>query len=454
MTLQTINPATGELIKLYQQMSQPEADKIIDAAHHAFLTWREQSLETRAKKMRTIATALLDQKQELAHLITEEMGKTLTSAQTEIEKCAWLCQDVAEHATEYLHPQTVTTELTKSYISYQPLGVIFAIMPWNFPFWQVFRFAAPALMAGNTCVLKHAPITTGCGLAIEKIFIEQNFPANVFNTLLIDNEQAEKVIAHPQIAGVTLTGSIRAGKTVGAEAASHLKKVVLELGGSDPYLILADADLDYAAEQCVKSRLNNSGQVCIAAKRLIVVAEVQAAFEQKVIAKAKQYQVGNPLDATTQLGPLARADLRDQVQQQVQDSIAKGAELVLGGKPSIGPGFFYPVTILKNVRPGMPAYDEEIFGPVIALISASDEAEAIRIANDSIYGLGAAVFTKDLDRGEKIAQQLAAGTCCVNTSVVSDPRLPFGGIKSSGFGRELAAEGMREFTNIKTICVK
>lgn len=454
MTIQTINPTTGESIKKYPIMDLHDIDKIIDLTHKDFLHWRETNIEERTKKIQKIGEILLDQKQEFANLITQEMGKPIKLATAEIEKCAKLCQHITEHAEQYLKSRVVQTEMRKSYISYQPLGVIFAIMPWNFPFWQVFRALGPTITAGNAAVLKHAPTTTGCGLAIEKIFRLAGFPENLFRVLIIETELAEKVIQHQKIAGVTLTGSVRAGKKVGAESVSHLKKVVLELGGSDPYLILEDADLEKAAEQCVTSRLSNSGQVCIAAKRLIVVDAIRDRFEQKVIEKAKHYQIGDPRKESTQLGPLARADLRETVNQQVQTSIAKGAELVMGGSPIVGPGFFYPVTVLKNIKPGMPAYDEEIFGPVIAFISAKNEQDAIQIANSSSFGLGAAVFTENLARGEKVAQQLEAGTCCVNVLVATDPRLPFGGIKSSGFGRELDTEGMREFTNVKTICIK
>lgn len=454
MTIQTINPANGEVLKSYQEMALSGVNNIIEETHKAFLHWRETGFVERAEKMHHVAKILLENKQEYGKLISMEMGKPIKAALAEIEKCALLCDHFAKHAQEYLKPQHIKTEMTKSYITYQPLGVVFAIMPWNFPFWQVFRFAAPGLMAGNACVLKHAPNTTGCGLVIEQIFKQAGFPENLFRTVVMDVNDAEKVIAHPKIAGVTLTGSVRAGKSVGAEAAGHLKKVVLELGGSDPYIILEDADLDLAAEQCVRSRLANAGQVCIAAKRFIAVDAIRDAFEKKVLEKVKTYKSGNPLDETVNLGPLARADLRDKVQQQVQESIQKGAELVAGGKPVSSNGFYYPPTILKNVKPGMPAYDDEIFGPVISFISAKDEHDAIKIANDSVYGLGAAVFTKDLARGERVAHKIEVGTCCVNTLVSSDPRLPFGGTKSSGIGRELAAEGIREFTNIKTVCVK
>ncbi len=454
MTIQTINPATGKVIETYDEMSLPEINKILETTQQTFLQERTSTLVERSTKLRRAGEILIDGKQDYAALISQEMGKPIKAAIGEIEKCAWLCNHFADHAEEYLKPKIIKTEMTKSYVMYQPLGIIFAIMPWNFPFWQVFRFAGPALIAGNAGILKHAPTTTGCGLAIEKIFNAAGFAKNLFRTIVINTDHAGDVIAHPKVMGVTLTGSVRAGKQVGSEATGHLKKVVLELGGSDPYIILEDADLDLAVDECVKSRLNNGGQTCIAAKRFIAVDAIRDEFEQKVVECVKSYKVGNPMDKTIQLGPLARADLRDTVHQQVLESISKGAQLVTGGKPIEGPGFFYPVTILKNVKPGMPAYDDEIFGPVIAFIAAKNEQDAVRIANDSTFGLGAAVFTKNVERGEKIAQQLAAGTCCVNTLVASAPRLPFGGIKFSGFGRELAAEGIHEFTNIKTVCVK
>lgn len=454
MAIETVNPTTGQILKIYQEMSLDEVIKLIGAAHQAFLDWKEKPLAERTEKIRRAGKVLLKNKQDYATLITQEMGKPIKAATAEIEKCAWLCQHFADHADEYLKPRFINTEMSKSYVTYQPLGVIFAIMPWNFPFWQVFRFAVPALIAGNGGLLKHAPTTTGCGLAIERIFNEADFPANLFQTIIINTDLAKDVITNPLINGVTLTGSVKAGETVGSQAVKNMKKVVLELGGSDPYIILEDADLDYAVAQCVTSRLNNSGQTCIAAKRLIVVDAVREDFEKKVVAKAKTYKMGDPFAETTQLGPLARADLRDTVQKQVEECITKGAESIYTAESISGPGFFYPVTVLKNIHPEMPAYDEEIFGPVIAILNAKDEEEAVRIANDSSYGLGAAVFTKNVSRGEKIARQLAAGTCCVNTLVSSDPRLPFGGIKFSGFGRELGAEGIHEFTNIKTISIK
>jgi succinate-semialdehyde dehydrogenase/glutarate-semialdehyde dehydrogenase len=383
------------------------------------------------------------------------MGKPITQAIAEIEKCAWVCRHFAEQAQNYLAPEIIQTNMAKSYVTYKALGIVLAIMPWNFPFWQVFRFAAPALMAGNAVLLKHAPISTGAGLAIEKIFQQANFPKDLFRTLLLSNEQTEALISHPYIAAVTLTGSDRTGKLVGSKAVASLKKVILEMGGNDPYVILADADLELAAEAAVSSRMNNAGQVCIAAKRLIAVESIRAEFAKLVLQKLANYVHGDPRNPDTKLGPLARQDLRQTLHQQITDSVQQGAQLVQGGFIPAEAGFYYPITVLANVKKGMPAYDEELFGPVITFIDAKDEADAIRIANDTQYGLAAAVFTRDKERGEKIAtQDIHAGTVFVNDLVRSDPRLPFGGIKNSGFGRELAAEGIKEFVNIKTIAIK
>lgn len=455
MSIQTINPATGDLIKTYQEMSETEVANIIDATDKAYLTWREMDFAKRALSMHKLAEMLENKKASLAAIITEEMGKPISHAIKEIEKCAWVCNFYALHAEDYLKPRIIETQMHKSYVTYLPLGIIFAIMPWNYPFWQVFRFAAPTIMAGNAALLKHAPICTGSGLAIEKLFIEAGFPENLFRTVILSNEGAEKVIADSKIAGVTLTGSVRAGKTVGKEVATHLKKIVLELGGSDPYIILEDADLNAAAEAVVTSRLNNSGQVCIAAKRIIAVDKIREELISLVLEKTKQYIMGDPMDENTQLGPMARDDLRSEVNKQVKESIAQGAKLLLGGDIPSRKGFYYPPTILTHIQKDMPAYRDEIFGPVIAFIPAKDETEAIQIANDTPFGLAAAVFTRDLQRGESIARdKIQAGSVAVNTYVSSDPRLPFGGIKSSGIGRELSVEGIRAFTNVKTISIK
>lgn len=455
MSIQTRNPATGVMLKTYNCLSDSEIDHLVQSAHKSYLAWRDAPISTRAKCMNHLADLLLENKNEYATLITTEMGKPLASARAEIEKCALACSHYATHAEDFLKSTLIKTEASKSYISYEPSGLLFAIMPWNFPFWQVFRCIAPNLMAGNGVLLKHAPIVTGCGVAIETLLQKAGFPVGLFTTLIIEESQAKQVIAHPHVIGVTLTGSERAGKVVAAEAGKYTKKVVLELGGSDPYLILEDADLEHAAEICIQSRLSNSGQVCIAAKRLIVVKQVKEAFLKCVMSKLGEYTLGDPMDEKTKLGPLAREDLRATLHKQVQASVEQGATLLQGGEIPDGPGFYYPVTVLDNIKKGMTAYDEELFGPVISLITAADEENAIQIANDSRFGLGAAVFTRDIARGEDIARKkLNAGSCFVNQLVSSDVRLPFGGTKSSGFGRELAAIGMHEFMNIKTLVIK
>ncbi len=455
MTIQSINPATGQVINTYEEMSVTQADSIIEATHRAFNLWKETSFSDRAKKLLQLAVLLEKNKTEYANLITSEMGKPLSSSVAEIEKCQKACRYFAENAEKFLSPQPVATEKSKSYIVYKPLGTIFAIMPWNFPFWQIFRFITPNFMAGNAVLLRHAPICTGTGIAIEKLIQDAGFPTDLLRTLVIDNRTAAHVIHHPLVKGVTLTGSPRAGSIVGSAAAASLKKVVLELGGNDPYIVLEDADLKKAAAICVASRLNNSGQVCIAAKRIIVVDSVREAFEQFVLDELKKYRMGDPTSPETNLGPLARADLRENVHRQVQECIQQGATLITGGKIPDRPGFYYPPTVLKNIKIDMPVMREEIFGPVIALISAKDEQDAIRIANDSEYGLSAAIFTQNIERGEAIAaNHIHAGSCFVNDLVSSDPRLPFGGINHSGFGRELGEAGIREFVNIKTVCVK
>ena len=453
--IETVNPATGAVIQRYDEISTDNAFQIIESTYQAFLIWRTYTLAERALCMRKLAELLRSHKKEYALLIATEMGKPLAQGAAEIEKCALLCLHYADASQDYLKTRMVTTDMTKSYVTHEPLGLVLGIMPWNFPFWQVFRFAVPAMMAGNGALLKHAPISTGAALAIEKLMREAGCLENIFKTLLISNEVAAKVMAHPHVAAVTFTGSVAAGRIVAAEAGKALKKTVLELGGSDPYLILHDADLELAAEACVTSRMNNSGQSCIAAKRMIVVPAVQQQFVKLLQEKLSKCVMGSPLDAATKCGPLARVDIRDHVHEQVQKSIEKGATLLMGGIIPDQPGFYYPPTLLTNVTKGMPAFDEEIFGPVMTVITASNEEEAIAIANATTFGLGAAVFTKDIARGEIIAaKKLQAGTCVVNTLVVSDPRLPFGGIKHSGYGRELSAEGILSFVNTKTVNIK
>lgn len=453
--MQSINPANGSLIQSYPDHTMAEVIEKIEEAHLTWDTWKRIPFSERAEMLRHAALVLRRNKEKYAHLMAVEMGKPLKAGIGEIEKCADVCDYYSTNAERFLADELVETEATKSYVSYEPLGVILAVMPWNFPFWQVFRFLAPGLMAGNCAVLKHASNVPGCALAIEEVIREAGFPEFVFQTLLVGSRAVNTIIENPLIRAVTLTGSVEAGKKVAEKAGSVLKKVVLELGGSDAYLVLEDADLELAAETCVNSRLINSGQSCIAAKRFIVLKSIEESFVTLFKNKMSARVMGDPLDEKTEIGPQARADLRDELHQQVLLSIEKGAKCILGGKMSKGEHSFYPPTILTGVKKGMPAYDEELFGPVASIITANDEEEAISIANDTIFGLGAAVFSKDVTRAEEIAaNRLQAGSCFVNSLVRSDPRLPFGGIKQSGYGRELSIFGIREFVNIKTVYIK
>ncbi len=455
MPLTSINPATQQLIKEYPALNANALTQKIDLAQKCFQNWRQSSMEVRSRFMTKVASVLKHNKNEYAQIITEEMGKTIKEALAEIEKCAWVCDYYAENAANFLEDEIIETDAQKSYACYRPLGIILAIMPWNFPFWQVFRFAAPALMAGNVGLLKHAPNVQGCANAIEKIFLKAGFPEGCFLNLPVEVDLVESIIENPFVKAVTLTGSGRAGSAVASIAGKHIKKTVLELGGSDAYIILEDADLDLAVDQCVKSRLLNSGQSCIGAKRFVVVESVYEDFLSKFLAQMKNAQAGDPLDESTTLGPLARPDLQENLHRQVEESVNMGAKCLLGGQIPDETGFFYPPTILENIKPGMPAYEEELFGPVAAIVKVKDEAEAIKIANDSHFGLGSAIFTQDLKRGESIArEEIEAGCCFVNGLVKSDPRLPFGGIKTSGYGRELSHHGIREFTNIKAVWIK
>jgi succinate-semialdehyde dehydrogenase/glutarate-semialdehyde dehydrogenase len=451
----SVNPATGETLRVYTPMDANRVDAIVQQVHRAYLEWRTATFAQRAAPMHRAAQLLRERKEEYARQITLEMGKPITQARAEIEKCAWGCDYFAAHAESMLAPMPVDTEGAKSYVTFQPLGAILAIMPWNFPFWQVFRFAAPALMAGNAVVLKHAPSTPGCALAIESLMQEAGFPPDLLRAVLVENEQVEPLIRHPLIAGVTLTGSTRAGRAVARIAGEELKKCVLELGGSDPAVILADADLEQALNQCATGRLINSGQSCIAAKRFIVEQPLYPAFLEGFLERMRAQVMGDPLDERTTIGPIAREDLRAILHRQVQQSIQQGAECLLGGTIPEGRGFFYPPTVLVKVRRGMPVWDEETFGPVAPIVAAANREQAIEMANDTPYGLGASVYTRNTVLGEQIAaNQLEAGNCFVNSFVFSDPRLPFGGIKQSGYGRELGIFGIREFTNIKTVYVR
>ncbi len=457
MSWTTTNPATGESLDEYPEMSGKEVEEILEAAHRAHRTWRSTGFPERARKMMRAGEILRERSEEYARLMTREMGKPLTEARGEVEKCAWVCEYYAESAEKQLASEPVDTPETEAstYVAFQPIGLVLAIMPWNFPFWQVFRFAAPNLMAGNGGILKHAPNVPGCALAIEEVFHDAGFPPELFRSVMVDLDLTGRIIEHPLVRGVTLTGSVGAGKAVAAQAGGKLKKTVLELGGSDPYIILEDADLDATVETCVASRMLNSGQSCIAAKRFLVVEPLREEFERRMVERMSRAVMGNPMDEATTLGPQARPDLRDELHRQVRESVGAGARLLLGGELPEGPGAFYPATVLADVEPGMPAYDEELFGPVASIIGVADEEEAIRVANDTPFGLGGAVFTSDRERGERLAvEELDAGACFVNAFVRSDPRLPFGGVKESGYGRELSPFGIREFVNIKTVWVE
>jgi len=455
MIIETINPATGERIERYPEMSGSDVQRVLHRVHTTWGGWNRTEWSERAGPMRAAADVLRRREGRLAELMALEMGKPLAQGRAEVEKCAWVCDYYAEHAASFLSDEIVDTDATRSYVAFRPLGAVLAVMPWNFPLWQVFRFAAPALMAGNAGVLKHSSNVMGCALAIESVFREAGFPPDLFRTLVIGSKLVRDVIEAGEIRAVTLTGSGPAGRAVAAAAGAVLKKTVLELGGSDPYVVLEDADLDETVATCVNSRLINSGQSCIAAKRFIVVDSVLPEFLRRYVELMATKRTGDPFEEGVDIGPQARRDLRDELHAQVTKSISLGAELLLGGTVPSGPGAFYPPTVLAGVRPGMPAYDEELFGPVAAVIGARDEADAVRIANDSAFGLGAAVFTSDVERGERIARDgLDAGACFVNAFVKSDPRLPFGGIKESGYGRELSVFGIREFVNAKAVYVR
>lgn len=451
--MQTINPHDDQVIRTYEAHSAGEVEKRIQAADRAFAQWSQTGFGERARLLHRLADLLRARKQIFAELMAQEMGKVLKDGEAEIEKCALCCTYYAENGAKFLADDTVKTDASRSYISYEALGVVLAVMPWNFPFWQVFRFAAPGVMAGNVALLKHAGNVCGTALAIEDLFREAGFPSGVFTTLLIPGERASELLAHPLIKAVTLTGSTAAGQAIAAAAGKHLKKSVLELGGSDAYLVLADADPIAAAKICAQSRLINGGQSCIAAKRFIVAKSLKEDFETEMRKNFEAVKWGDPRDAQNSMGPLARRDLRDDLQAQVDESLRQGARLVCGGAIPKGPGAYYPPTILADVRPGMPAFDQELFGPVAALIEASDENEAFNLANLSVFGLGSAIFSRDMDRISALAKRLQAGSVFVNALVKSDPRLPFGGIKQSGYGRELSQIGIKEFVNIKTVYI-
>lgn len=446
-----INPATEEVVRSYSTHGPEEVRGKVEAAQQAFTTWRETPLAQRCRLLLAAARQLRDRQESLAELMCQEMGKPISQARSEIEKCASVCDYYAEQAESLLAPREVDTDSALSLVRYEPLGVVLGIMPWNFPFWQVFRFAAPTLAAGNAILLKHASNVPTCAMAIESLLGEAGFPPGLFAALLISSDDAGKLIGHPAVQGVSLTGSDRAGTKVAAQAGEHLKKCVLELGGSDPFVVLADADVDAVAEQAAWARCANAGQSCIAAKRFIVEGPLYDAFTQRLRAAMQALVVGDPRDEQTQVGPLARADLLETLHDQVQRTVAAGAVLLLGGARRPGPGYYYPPTLLAEVTPDMPAFTEETFGPVAAVVRADDVEHAVALANRSSFGLGASIWTGDRQRGLDLAPQIEAGCVFINDIVRSDPRMPFGGIKRSGIGRELSREGIHEFVNIKTV---
>ena len=451
MPIESLNPYNAQTIKTYEEFTPERIDEMLQGAESAFRSWRESNFEQRGEPMRRAGAILRERKEEHARLIASEMGKPLAEGRAEADKCAWVCDYYAENAAAFLAPEEVATDAARSRVEFQPLGVILAVMPWNFPFWQVLRFAAPAMMAGNAAVLKHASNVPGCAVAIEDVMRDAGFPQGLFQTLLIGSGSVDRVIENAIIKAVTLTGSTPAGKAVAAKAGSELKKTVLELGGSDPYLVLDDSGLEETAENCSAARMVNGGQSCVAAKRFIVLESLRERFEALMVEKMKGYRMGDPFEDGVRVGPQARYDLRDQLHDQVRRSVDLGARVLLGGKVPQVTGAFYPPTVLAGVTKGMPAYDEEMFGPVASLISVKDEDEAVRVANDTVFGLGAAVYTSDEVQAERVASRIEAGSCFINGFVRSDPRLPFGGIKQSGYGRELSAYGIREFVNIKTV---
>jgi len=454
MTFDSINPANGEKVNSFEQMSDDEVQVILHQCAEAQQDWADTPISERARLLAAVADLLLENRQDTARLMTEEMGKVYPQGIAEVEKCAWGCRYYAEHAQRFLAPEDVATEAHHSFVSYKPLGVVLAVMPWNFPLWQVFRFAAPALMAGNAALLKHAPNVFGCALLIENIFAEAGLPANLFRSLIIDVPQTTRVIHNPLVAAVSITSSVAAGRAVASEAGKVLKKCVLELGGSDAFIVLEDADIDQAVEVGIIGRFQNSGQSCIAAKRFIVVESVYEEFQSKFVDKASRLKMGDPSEDGVYIGPQARVDLRDSLHDQVRRSVDAGAKLLLGGEVPDGPGAFYPPSVLAGVKAGMAAWSEELFGPVATLIKVRDEQEAIEVANATEFGLGGAVWTRDLARGERIAaDQIESGAAFVNDMSKSDPRMPFGGIRNSGYGRELSIFGIREFVNVHAVWV-
>ena len=452
MTVETINPATGKVEYTLELMDAAAVEAILAASASAFSQWSARPLAERGDLLREVGAQLRLRRGDIQNVMTVEMGKLRKEALAEIDKCADACDYYAGHAAEYLQDQPIATEASSSYVRFEPIGCVLAVMPWNFPVWQVFRFLAPALMAGNVAVLKHASNVPRCADVIAEVLRDAGIPPGVFAALHIDNDQAAEVLRDRRVAAVTLTGSERAGRSIAANAGDQLKKCVMELGGSDAFVVLEDADLDKTVAGAVASRFGNAGQTCIAAKRFIVVDAIADTFVQRFVEAASKLELGDPQDDATTLAPMARQDLRDELHKQVQASIAKGAKPLLGCEPDASYAG-YPASILDAVVPGMPAYEEELFGPVASILRVADEAEAVRVANDTTFGLGGSVWTADRERGNRVARQLQCGAAFVNAVVRSDARLPFGGTKRSGFGRELAEHGIHEFMNIKSIYV-
>jgi succinate-semialdehyde dehydrogenase/glutarate-semialdehyde dehydrogenase len=454
MTIQSINPATGETLHSFEPLSESQIEEKISRAAEAFRGYHRVPLAFRGRMMTRAAEILEAEKEKFGRLMTAEMGKPLRAAIEEAAKCAWVCRYYAERAAEFLADEVIPTGATRSFIRYQPLGPVLAVMPWNFPFWQVFRFAAPALMAGNVCLLKHASNVPQCALAIEEIFRRAEFPEDAFQTLLIGSDQVERVLDNPRVVAATITGSAAAGSAVASAAGERFKKTVLELGGSDPFIVMPSADIDEAVKTAVRARIINNGQSCIAAKRFIVAEEIADEFERRFVEIMESLKVGDPMDGTTDIGPLATLDILETLECQVQESVAQGARILTGGERLMRAGNYYAPTILTDIPTNSPAYIEEMFGPVASLFRVPDLDEAIRVANDTAFGLAASAWTNDGEERDRLIDEIEAGLVFINSMVASDPRLPFGGVKSSGYGRELSREGIREFTNIKTVSIR
>lgn len=453
MPIQSTSPAMGEVLKVFTELSLVEITNKISLAHSTYIDWKKTSFSERAKLMQKLAEIFTRDEKVLAHLMAIEMGKPISAGIAEIQKCVWGIEYYADNAEKFLSNEIVSTNAKESYVAFESLGIIFAVMPWNFPFWQVIRFAVPAIMAGNVCLLKHASNVPQCALIIEEKFLEAGFPVGVFQTLLVGSEKVINIINDSRVKAATLTGSEYAGSQLSQQAGKIIKKTVLELGGSDPFIILSDANVQSACESGVMARLQNTGQSCIAAKRFIVVEDRYDVFLEKFLAIWKNVRMGDPLDETTQIGPMYSQKALETIEKQVNDSVNCGAKILIGGKRVAGVGYFYEPTILIDVKPGMLAYSDEIFGPVASIIKVRDEAEAVHVANDVEFGLGASLWTESLETAKRLIPQIESGSVFVNSMVKSDPRLPFGGIKKSGYGRELSHYGIKEFVNIKTVYI-